>query len=165
MNDLGSVEAGQLLQFAVVAKTCGGNDQSAGGDVVRVEAHKVGKNVLVLEDTPFITIGACDDNENGTYACNVNATSSGNYELDVYQLVPGGLKGYYYTDNYLSDERLDNVRTDAVVNFTWGMGAVTTFGRDFVSVRWGTSCLPSRKHIRFGLTSMITYVCGLMVFC
>ena len=50
MNDLGSVEAGRLLQFAVVAKTCGGNDQSVGGDVVRVEAHKVGKNVL---DTPI----------------------------------------------------------------------------------------------------------------
>ena len=140
MNDLGSVEAGQLLKFSVFAKTCGGNDQSAGGDVVRVEAHKVGKNVL---DTPIITIGACDDNENGTYACNLNATSSGNYELDVYQLVPGGLKGYYYTDNYLSDERLDNVRTDAVVNFTWGMGAVTTFGRDFVSVRWEGYIMPS----------------------
>ena len=57
--------------------------------------------------------------------------------------MPGGLKGYYYTDNYLSDERLDIVRTDSVVNFTWGMGAVTTFGRDFVSVRWEGYIMPS----------------------
>ena len=59
----------------MIAKTCGGNDQSLGGDVVRVEAHRVGKNV---PDTTPMTIGACDDDNNGTYACNINATSSGN---------------------------------------------------------------------------------------
>lgn len=136
-RDLGSVEAGTHFHLNIFAKTCAGNDQTIGGDVVKVEARKVG-----AKHAP-ITKGRCNDLDDGTYACDVNATVSANYILDVYQLVPGGLKGYYYTDNYLTDERLDIIRTDAVVNFTWGTGAVTTFGRDFVSVRWEGYVMPS----------------------
>lgn len=131
-RDLGSVEAGTPVRFTVLAKTCGGNDQSIGGDLMKVEARKVGEASLLYPPTQ----GSCADLGNGTYECCANATISGNYEVNVYQLVPGGLSGSYYTDNYLSKERLDVVRTDAVVNFTWGAGAVTTLGRDFVSVRW-----------------------------
>ena len=134
-RDLGSVEAGNAHRLNVFAKTCRGIRQTIGGDVIGVEARKVSaENVPQGFDAP-ITKGKCHDLDDGTYACDVNVTIRGNYELDVYQLVPGGLKGHYYTDNYLSAERLDLVRTDAVVNFTWGTGAVTTFGRDFVSVR------------------------------
>ena len=142
-TDLGVVEAGDLLDFTVYAKSCDGNDQQIGGDVMRVEAHRtVAANIPQGFDVP-ITVGRCIDLDDGTYACEVNATASGKYEVDVYQLVPGGLKGFYYTDSYLSEERLDLVRTDAGVNFTWGMGAVTTLGRDFVSVRWEGYVKPS----------------------
>jgi len=141
-NHLGSVEAGSDLQFSLLAKSCSGNDQTIGGDTFRLEAHHIGANNVPFGfDTP-LTIGSCDDSDNGIYECRVNATTSGSYELDVYQLIPGGLKGYYYTDNYLSDERLDIVRIDSVVNHTWGMGAVTTFGRDFVSVLWEGYVMP-----------------------
>lgn len=143
-NHLGFVKAGSHLQFSLLANTCGSNEQIIGGDTFRLEAHRIGKN-----NVPFVgfdtslTIGSCNDSASGTYECQVNATTSGNYELDVYQLIQGGLKGYYYTDNYLSDERLDIVRVDSVVKHTWGMGAVTTFGRDFVSVRWEGYVMPS----------------------
>ena len=135
-SNLGSAEAGTPFRFSVFSRTCAGDERRTGGDTMRVEAHKLGaENVPTGFDAP-LTIGHCDDLHGGSYECNANATASGNYQLSIYQLVPGGLRGYYYTDNYLSRERLDIVRTDAVVNFTWGTGAVTTFGQDFVSVCW-----------------------------
>lgn len=135
-SNVGPAEAGTPFRFSVFAKTCAGDYQRTGGDIFRIEAHKLGAENVPNGFDAQSTVGSCDDLHDGSYNCNANATASGNYQLDIYQLVPGGLRGYYYTDNYLSRERLDIIRTDAVVNFTWGMGAVTTFGRDFVSVRW-----------------------------
>ena len=135
-RDLWYVEAGTPFEFNVNATTCAGTDQTIGGDMWKVEASIIGSQVGPHEfDTPA-TEGRCEDSGDGIYACAINPTSSGTYKLDIYQLIPGGLKGYYYTDNYLSHEKLDNIRTDAVINFTWGAGAVATFGKDFVSVRW-----------------------------
>ena len=147
-QDLGSdVEAGTPLSLTVIAKKCNGDLQTVGMDVIRVEAQMIrADNVPHESDAPVI-VGNCNDSNNGTYACDVTPTMSGNYHLDVYLLVPGGLKGYYYTDNYLSDERLSFTRTDAVVNFTWGEGGVTTFGRDFVSVRWEGYVMPSYSEL------------------
>ena len=62
---------------------------------MQVEARMVrGENIPRGFDAP-VTVGSCHDSDDGTYACVVAATVSGSYELDVYQLVPGGLKGYY----------------------------------------------------------------------
>ena len=142
-RDLGSVEAGTPHKLNVIAKTCNGIVQTIGGDVMQVEARMVrGENIPRGFDAP-VTVGSCHDSDDGTYACVVAATVSGSYELDVYQLVPGGLKGYYYTDSYLSEERLNIIRTDALVNFTWQEGAITTFGRDYVSARWEGYVMPS----------------------
>ncbi len=135
-RELGSVEAGDSFQFNIIAKTCGGNIQTVDGDIWQVEARIVGSKLAPNEfDTPK-TLGNCGYTGDGTYSCQIDTTVSGKYNLDVCQLISGGLKGYYFTDDYLSSGRLDNTRIDAVVNFTWGEGAVTTFGRDFVSVRW-----------------------------
>jgi len=46
-----------------------------------------------------------------------------------------GLVGEYFDNPFLQDRPIIN-RVDRVVNFTWGTGAVTTNGRDFVSARW-----------------------------
>ena len=142
-RDLGSVEAGTPHKLNVIAKKCNGIVQTIGGDVMQVEARMVRDETIPRRFDAPVTVGSCHDSDDGTYACVVTATMSGSYELDVYQLVPGGLKGYYYTDNYLSDERLNIIRTDAVVNFTWQEGAITTFGRDYVSARWEGYVMPS----------------------
>ena len=142
-RDLGFTQAGNPFKFNVFAKTCAGNNQEISEDAFQVEARKVGAENVPYEFDAPVTMGKCDDLDNGVYSCDANITASGNYKLDVFQLIPGGLKGYYYTDSYLSDERLGMVRTDAVVNFTWGLGAVTTFGLDFVSVRWEGYVRPS----------------------
>ncbi|KAL7553689.1 hypothetical protein ACHAWF_017014 [Thalassiosira exigua] len=135
-RDLGYAEAGIPVEFDIFAKTCAGQSQETGGDTMRIEAHKVGADMVPFGFDAPMAVDNCIDSDDGSYGCNVNLTTAGLYKLDVYQLVPGGLKGSYYTDNFLSNDRLDLVRTDAVVNFTWGTGAVTTFGRDFVSIRW-----------------------------
>ncbi len=145
-RDLGSVKAGATHKLNVIAKKCNGNVQTIGGDVMQVEARVIRDESIPRGFEAPVSVGICYDSNDGTYACVVNATVSGSYELNVYQLVPGGLKGYYYTDNYLSDERLNIIRTDAVVNFTWGEGAITTFGRDYVSVRWEGYVMPAHSE-------------------
>ena len=147
-QDLGSdVVAGTPLNLTVIAKKCNGDLQTVGMDVIRVEAQMIRADNVAHELNAPVIVGKCRDSNNGTYACDVAPTVSGNYQLDVYLLVPGGLKGFYYTDNYLSDERLSFTRTDAVVNFTWGEGGITTFGRDFVSVRWEGYVMPSCSEV------------------
>lgn len=146
-RDLGSVVAGTPVQFNVIAKTCAGNDQSVDGDAWQVEARIVGSEIATKDFETPVVLGSCVSTGDGSYACHVDTTVGGEYNIDVYQLISGGLKGYYFTDNYLSSERLDNIRTDAVLNFTWGEGAVTTFGRDFVSVRWEGYVMPLSSEI------------------
>ncbi|KAL7444122.1 hypothetical protein ACHAXM_009872 [Skeletonema potamos] len=102
----------------------------------KVVARKLASEESNLEIDTTHAIGGCVHSLENAYACEVNATTSGNYEIDVYLLIAGGLKGFYFTDNVLDNSKLDMIRTDAVVNFTWGTGPVTSFGRDFVSVRW-----------------------------
>ena len=123
--------AGESFQFDLTARTCAGDPSAKGDDLFKVVAHR-----LVSGESTVDATGDCTHSLENVYTCQVNATTSGNYGLDVYHLIPGGLKGSYFTDNDLDDSRLDVIRTDAVVNFTWGTGPVTRFGRDFVSVRW-----------------------------
>lgn len=142
-SDFESAEAGTPFAFNVIAKACNGNDQVDGGDFIQVEARKVGDTKVPYRFNAPLTANLCEDFDDGSYECKVNATVSGKYWLDVYQIIPGGLRGYYYTDNYLTEDLLDIVRTDAVVNFTLGTGPVTPFGRDFVSVRWEGYVMPA----------------------
>lgn len=128
--------AGTSFQFNLFASTCSGDASTEGDGMFKVVARKLASEESVLEIDTVDATGSCAHSLENVYTCEVNATTSGNYELDVYHLIPGGLKGFYFTDNVLDNSRLDMIRTDAVVNFTWGTGPVTTFGRDFVSVRW-----------------------------
>ncbi|KAL3778635.1 hypothetical protein HJC23_001584 [Cyclotella cryptica] len=140
--DLGQTEAGVPLKFTLAATSCFGEAQNSGGDTFKALARKLGAEQRDYRLKSPSTFGSFDDLGDGTYNGTINVTTTGHYELDVYLLVPGGLKGSYYTDSFLSDSRLDLVRTDAAVNFTFASGAITTFGRDFVSVRWEGYVVP-----------------------
>ena len=63
--------------------------------------------------------------------------AAGNYELHTMLVIPGGFKGHYYTDPYMSPSHLEKRRVDAQLNFNWDSGRVTSNGKDFVSVWWG----------------------------
>ena len=141
-TNLGVTEAGTPLQFTVNAVSCSGRAQTDGGDIFKAVVHK-GNSADGLSHgvAPFF-LESWIDSEDGTYEGNVNVTTTGNYEVDVYLLIPGGLRGSYFTDTFLSQSSMDFVRIDASVNFTFGTGPITTFGRDFVSVRWEGCILP-----------------------
>ena len=141
-TNLGVAKAGIPLQFTVNAVSCSGRAQTDGGDIFKAVAHKRSSIDEANHGVVPSFLGSWVDNEDGTHKGSVNVTATGNYELDVYLLIPGGLRGSYYTDAFLSRSSLDLVRTDASVNFTFGTGPITTFGRDYVSVRWEGCILP-----------------------
>lgn len=135
--DLGYAIAGSTpLKFKVFTKSCAGNDQTTGGDMFKVLATEIDAETSMQGfNNPAITSDVLDMDD-GIYEFTVNSTVTGTFDLIIYQLVQGGLKGHYFTDESLSDNRLHTVRIDSVVNFTWGTGPLTTYGIDSVSVRW-----------------------------
>lgn len=67
-----------------------------------------------------------------------NAT--GIYDLFVRQLIQGGLSAQYFDNQWLlGDPTVE--RIDSSVNFNWGHGVITPYGRDYVSVRWSGKVL------------------------
>ena len=50
-------------------------------------------------------------------------------------LPAGGLRGKYYDNIWFLDDPVIN-RIDSTINFQWGTGALTTYGVDYVSIRW-----------------------------
>jgi hypothetical protein len=138
-SDLGQVEAGVPLLFNIFASSCSGETQKSGGDIFKAIASRRSSAGNGLGP---LFVGTFHDMEDGTYDGLLNVTTTGNYDLDVYLLIPGGLRGTYFTDSFLTNSRLDLIRIDAMVNFTFGLGPITTFGRDFVSIRWEGYVLP-----------------------
>ena len=69
------------------------------------------------------------------YTGQYTAQSAGNYTLAVMQLESGGLNARYYDNQWLLDEPAID-RVDPTINFNWGSGIITQFGRDYVSIRW-----------------------------
>lgn len=139
------VEAGAQLSVDVTAVSCSGRPQSRGGDAFRLEARRLGGGDGGAAGAGPAIDGPCEDRNDGTYGCSVNATGRGKYDLRVRMLVPGGLEGRYHDDMFLDRPTL--ARTDALVNFTWGTGPVTRTGRDHVSVRWEGYVRPERTGL------------------
>jgi hypothetical protein len=71
----------------------------------------------------------------GQHTCTYTPPRSGNFSLAVRLVTPFGLVGEYFDNPFLQDQPVIQ-RIDAVINFTWGVGAITENGRDFVSARW-----------------------------
>ena len=70
-----------------------------------------------------------------SYTAKYHADESGSYSLAVLQLESGGLSAKYYDNQWLLEEAVVE-RIDPTVNFNWGPGLVTQYGRDYVSARW-----------------------------
>ena len=67
--------------------------------------------------------------------------SVGSYDLAVRQLTKGGLDAQYFDNQWLLGEPAIE-RVDATLNFDWGTGALTNYGRDYGSARWVGKLLP-----------------------
>jgi len=59
----------------------------------------------------------------------------GSYALAVRKLTVGGIHGDYFDNQWLQGSPVIS-RTDSELNFAWGNGLVTRYGRDYVSARW-----------------------------
>jgi hypothetical protein len=57
------------------------------------------------------------------------------YALVVRQLLSGGLDALYFDNQWLQGSPVTS-RVDPVLDFNWGLGLVTAYGRDYVSARW-----------------------------
>ena len=75
----------------------------------------------------------------------------------------GGLLGTYFDSPYLEPGTEAFTRVDAYVNFTWGLGRLTSYGTDFVSVRWEGAIRPPLSVVSSGSSSKEDYT--FMVVC
>ena len=53
----------------------------------------------------------------------------------VMHIQSGGLDASYFDNQWLMDEPVIE-RIDDVLDFDWGLGPITNYGRDYVSIRW-----------------------------
>jgi len=71
---------------------------------------------------------------------------TGSYSLDVVQLIEGGLRGEYFDNRWLIGPSAQEV-IDPTIQFNWGTGLITKYGRDYVSVRWSGKLYPLTTEI------------------
>lgn len=63
----------------------------------------------------------------------------------------GGLRGEYW-DNIWFVDSTSKTQIDSEINFQWGTGAITTYGTDYVSIRWtGKVLAPYTEEYTFYL--------------
>ena len=70
-----------------------------------------------------------------SYTGSYSPDATGDVDVVVRQLVQGGLAAEYYDNAWLQGDPTV-LRIDPRVDFDWGSGAVTPYGRDYVSARW-----------------------------
>jgi hypothetical protein len=76
-----------------------------------------------------------------SYVATYRPAAVGSYALVVRQLLAGGLKAQYFDNQWLQGDPVV-VRVDPELNFDWGTGLITPYGRDYVSGRWNGKILP-----------------------
>ncbi|KAH8055104.1 hypothetical protein JL722_8529 [Aureococcus anophagefferens] len=72
--------------------------------------------------------------------------ATGDYDVVVRQLTQGGLSAEYFDNQWLQGDPTVE-RIDAAINFDWGTGALTPYGRDYVSARWSGKLKASYNEI------------------
>ena len=77
-----------------------------------------------------------------SYTARYFADKVGTYSLAILQLQNGGLSAKYYDNQWLLDDPVMET-VDPSINFRWGDGPLTPYGRDFVSIRWWGKIQPT----------------------
>ncbi|CAM9116620.1 unnamed protein product, partial [Sphacelaria rigidula] len=71
-----------------------------------------------------------------SYTASYKPLATGAYQVvGVTQLLPGGLSATYWDNQWLIGSPTVQ-RVDPEVKFYWGTGAITPYGRDYVSAQW-----------------------------
>ncbi|CEP02182.1 hypothetical protein PBRA_002447 [Plasmodiophora brassicae] len=105
---------------------------------------------------PNWVVGTVADNADGTYTVTYAPEVVGTYDLSIWYAYSGGLRGQYY-DNMWFLNNPTVTRIDSTINFQWGTGPITTYGVDYVSVRWQGRLRPSYNQVCPSYASLITW--------
>lgn len=81
-----------------------------------------------------------------SYTGSYVTSTVGSYALSVMQLHKGGLSAWYYDNVWFLDEPSVE-RIDKSLNFDWGTGPITRYGRDYVSIRWWGKVQPLSTEV------------------
>ncbi|CAM9793001.1 unnamed protein product, partial [Hapterophycus canaliculatus] len=103
-----------------------------------------GSNSSLTGQSPALVV---EEMQSGrpSYTASYQPTRTGPYQVAVTQLLPGGLGATYWDNQWLYGAAVVQ-RVDAQVKFNWGTGAITPYGRDYVSARWqGKLLAPSSE--------------------
>jgi hypothetical protein len=90
---------------------------------------------LYTVPAPQWSVGTVTYSGGNTYVATYFPERKDNYDISVMLVEKGGLYGLYY-DNVWFLNAPTISRVDPTINFQWGIGAITTFGADYVAVRW-----------------------------
>lgn len=92
-------------------------------------------------DAQWVTVEAVSSAP-GYYKATYEAEVKDRYDIDVALMKQGGLNAYYFDNVWLIDLP-DISRVDSTINFQWGDGVITTYGKDYVSIRWSGKLKPA----------------------
>ena len=81
-----------------------------------------------------------------SYTGHYFSKATGNFCLAIMQLQVGGLEGSYFDNQWLLDSPVIE-RIDDVLDFNWGQGPITNYGRDYVSIRWWGKIKPKSTDL------------------
>ncbi|RHZ10616.1 hypothetical protein DYB31_002620, partial [Aphanomyces astaci] len=112
------------------------NFQRLSGSFPGVSVAEVQSGLLkaLTGNNPVLTV---EKKLRGTpsYTANYVPALPGSYSLAVTQLTPGGLNALYFDNFWLQDAPVQS-QVDPRLQFQWGQSPITTFGQDYVSIRW-----------------------------
>jgi hypothetical protein len=133
-------EIGNIPMMVIDTRLLTGSDARG-----TVSEHVAGDGASLTGSTPFVRVA---EKTAGlpSYTAMYSPNATGSYTLAVRQLTKGGLSGAYFDNQWLlgspSIERID-----PAINFDWGTGPITKFGRDFVSARWHGKLMPPTSEL------------------
>jgi len=133
-------EVGNIPMMMIDTRLLTGSDARG-----TVSEYVAGDGASLTGSTPFVRVA---EKTAGlpSYTAMYSPNATGSYTLAVRQLTKGGLSGSYFDNQWLlgnpSIERID-----PAINFDWGTGAITKYGRDFVSARWHGKLVPPTTEL------------------
>ncbi|CAM9800578.1 unnamed protein product [Ectocarpus sp. 6 AP-2014] len=98
-----------------------------------------GSNSSLTGESPALAV---EEMHSGrpSYTASYQPVGTGPYQVAVTHMLPGGLSATYWDNQWLFGAPAVQ-RVDAQVKFSWGTGAITPYGRDYVSARWSGKLL------------------------
>jgi hypothetical protein len=86
----------------------------------------------------------------------------GKYEIAVTQLISGGLTASYYDNQWFyGSPSVEQI--DPLINFDWGLGLLTSYSSDFVSIAWAGKIRVEKSEL-YTVENYVVYLCHFCYF-